>query len=79
MPALQRGWPARQARVASRPPPAALIDRAPCCPNCHSLLNLELLLKFGPGAWRMHNEALASFVARLQVGPEGPHHPLGPR
>lgn len=30
------------------------------------LLNLELLLKFGPDSWRMHNEALASFVARLQ-------------
>lgn len=35
---------------------------------CHArrLLNLELLLKFGPDSWRMHNEALSSFVTRLQ-------------
>lgn len=38
----------------------------PCLP--HRLLNLELLLKFGPDSWRMHNEGLAAFVARLQVG-----------
>ncbi|KAL4428227.1 hypothetical protein ABPG75_002316 [Micractinium tetrahymenae] len=31
------------------------------------LLNLELLLKFGPDSWRMHNEALSSFVTRLQA------------
>lgn len=31
-----------------------------------SLLNLELLLKFGPDSWRMHNEALSAFVTRLQ-------------
>ncbi|KAI3428653.1 hypothetical protein D9Q98_007476 [Chlorella vulgaris] len=31
------------------------------------LLNLELLLKFGPDAWRAHNEQLAAFVARLQA------------
>lgn len=36
------------------------------CLAC-SLLNLELLLKFGPDSWRMHNEALAAFVARLQA------------
>ncbi|KAI7836667.1 hypothetical protein COHA_009443 [Chlorella ohadii] len=30
------------------------------------LLNLELLLKFGPDSWRMHNEALSAFVTRLQ-------------
>jgi pre-mRNA-splicing factor SPF27 len=44
-------------------------------PTCHAacpalparrLVNLELLLKFGPDSWRMHNEVLASFVARLQ-------------
>ena len=38
----------------------------PLPPRPFSLVNLELLLKFGPDAWRMHNEALASFVARLQ-------------
>ena len=31
-----------------------------------SLLNLELLLKFGPDSWRMQNEALSAFVTRLQ-------------
>ncbi|PRW44377.1 pre-mRNA-splicing factor SPF27-like protein isoform B [Chlorella sorokiniana] len=30
------------------------------------LLNLELLLKFGPDSWRLHNEALSAFVTRLQ-------------
>lgn len=30
------------------------------------LLNLELLLKFGPNSWRAHNEALASHVMRVQ-------------
>lgn len=31
------------------------------------LLNLELLLKFGPRTWRAHNEAVAAHVARLQA------------
>ena len=35
-------------------------------PARRRLVNLELLLKFGPDAWRMHNEQLAAFVARLQ-------------
>ncbi|KAH7622113.1 putative Pre-mRNA-splicing factor SPF27-like protein [Nannochloris sp. 'desiccata'] len=30
------------------------------------LLNLELLLKFGPITWRAHNESLAAHVANLQ-------------
>ena len=29
------------------------------------LLNLELLLKYGPAAWRAHNEALGSHATRL--------------
>ena len=39
----------------------------PSIPHPRSLLNLELLLKFGPNSWRMHNEALAAYVARLQA------------
>lgn len=31
------------------------------------LLNLELLLKFGPGAWRAHNERLAAVTSALQA------------
>lgn len=30
------------------------------------LLNLELLLKFGPSTWRAHNEAVASYASRLK-------------
>ena len=49
-----------------------MTDPAACCLPCPAtcsacrLVNLELLLKFGPDSWRMHNEVLASFVARLQ-------------
>jgi pre-mRNA-splicing factor SPF27 len=35
------------------------------------LLNLELLLKFGPDAWRAHNEQLAAFVAAQQAALAG--------
>lgn len=31
------------------------------------LLNLELLLKFGPQTWRAHNEAVAAYVQRVQT------------
>lgn len=31
------------------------------------LVNLELMLKFGPEVWRAHNESLAAHVARLQA------------
>ncbi|KAK9828137.1 hypothetical protein WJX74_000261 [Apatococcus lobatus] len=45
-----------------------------CIQNAHSqlehqlnrLVNLELLLKFGPNAWRAFNEQLENYVARLQ-------------
>ena len=30
------------------------------------MLNLELLLKFGPDAWRLHNEMLGSYAAQVQ-------------
>lgn len=30
------------------------------------LLNLELLVKYGPVTWRAHNEAVASYVSRLE-------------
>ena len=59
------------------PPPAQRGDPAAwqiALDNAHAqlehqrnrLLNLELLLKFGPTTWRAHNEALASHVGRLQ-------------
>ncbi len=58
-----------------RPPPERAEDPAAwhaALDNAHAqlehqrtrLLNLELLLKFGPAAWRAHNEALAAHGAR---------------
>jgi pre-mRNA-splicing factor SPF27 len=59
-PAAQRGDPA-----AWR---AALDNAHAQLEQQHNrLLNLELLLKFGPTTWRAHNEALAAYVARLQA------------
>lgn len=60
------------------PPPARRNDLAAwraALQNAHSqlehqynrLLNLELLLKFGPDAWRMQNEGLAGLAHRLQA------------
>lgn len=41
--------------------------RVPACPTpSRRLLNLELLLKFGSDAWRMHNDVLASVLKQLQ-------------
>jgi pre-mRNA-splicing factor SPF27 len=60
------------------PPPAQRGDPAAwqtALDNAHAqlehqrnrLLNLELLLKFGPTTWRAHNESLAAHVANLQA------------
>ena len=35
------------------------------------LVNLELLLKFGPNAWRVFNEQLENYVARWVQGLQG--------
>ncbi len=43
----------------------SMID-APSTPT-HRLLNLELLLKFGPASHRVHNQALASHSQRLNA------------